>query len=84
MKITESKPYKVMERFPEHREAIQYLFNTDSTFKTLCSDYLRCAKALLFWSKSPLCEAEKRKLEYETLLQELESELLKNIEKQAN
>lgn len=84
MMVSEINPYTVMERFPEHQETIKYLFKNDPDFKTLCSDYLRCAKALRFWSKSPLCEAEKRKLEYETLLQELEVELLENIEKLDN
>ena len=81
MKVTDITPYKVIERFPEYEETITNLFKTDQDFLTLCNDYLRCAKAHEFWKKSDLCEAQKRSEEYETLLQELESEILQNIEK---
>ena len=57
MKITEIKPYAVIERFPEHEETIKQLFKNEYNFKLLCSDYRRCFKALEFWSKSDLSEA---------------------------
>ena len=39
MKITEIKPYAVIERFPEHEETIKQLFKNEYNFKLLCSDY---------------------------------------------
>jgi len=81
MKITEISPYTVMERFPGQGETIKYLFRNNPSFQTLCTDYRRCANALKFWNKSPLCEAPQRRQEYETLLAELESEILQYLEK---
>ena len=79
MKVTEIEPYTVIERFPEHEEAIRRLFKNEDNFKLLCSDYRRCAKALEFWSKSDLCEAPQRRKEYESLLAELEMEISANL-----
>ena len=79
MKITEIKPYAVIERFPEHEETIKQLFKNEYNFKLLCSDYRRCVKALEFWSKSDLSEARQRKEEYKSLLAELEMEVFANL-----
>lgn len=79
MKVTEINPYTVIDHFPEYQQAIKHLFKDNQNFQTLCSDYRRCAKALEIWNKSDLCEAPKRREEYENLLQELESEILENI-----
>ena len=79
MKITEIKPYAVIERFPEHEETIKQLFKNEYNFKLLCSDYRRCFKALEFWSKSDLCESTQRRKEYENLLAELEMEISANL-----
>ena len=84
MKVAEIIPYNVMDRFPTHRETIKQLFYNNPNFQTLCTDYHRCSKALQFWKKSPLCEAPQRRQEYETLLAELESEILQHLEKAAN
>lgn len=81
MKVAEINPYTVMERFPDHKEAIKQLFKSDPLFQTLCSDYRKCAKALLFWNKSGLCEAPQRQREYKKLLSELESEILHYLDK---
>ena len=83
MKVTEISlyinPNTVIERFPEHEEAIMLLFKNNQNFKALCSDYRKCARALEFWSKSDLCEAPQRQKEYQTLLAELEKEIAENL-----
>jgi len=76
MKVIEINPYALYERFPSHREIIKQLFRKDKIFQTLCSDYQKCSKALQHWNKSDLREASQRREEYETLLSELESEIL--------
>lgn len=83
MKITEISPYTVMERFPGYKETVKHLFKNSQNFQTLCSDYRLCAKALQFWTESPIKEAPQRQLEYEALLAELELEILQNIKKVA-
>lgn len=80
MKVSKFNPFTVMERFPSHRETIKQLFRNNPSFQTLCSDYNRCSKAMQFWNKSDLCEAPKRREEYQALLAELEIEILHNIE----
>jgi len=84
MKVAELNPYTVMEIFPSHREAIKKLFKSDPNFQSLCVDYHQCARALEFWSKSDLCEAPKRREEYQTLLLQLESEVLNYLGKDSN
>ncbi len=79
MKVTEIDPSTVIQRFPEHLETIKHLFKKSPNFQTLCSDYRRCANALEFWKKSDRNEAQIRREEYETLLHELESEILGNV-----
>ena len=76
MKVTEINPYALFERFPSHREIIKQLFRKDKTFLSLCTDYQKCRKALHYWDNSDLREAPQRREEYETLLSELESEIL--------
>ena len=80
MKITKIDPIAVIERFPSRRETIKLLLKNDPSFQTLCSDYHQCSNALSFWKKSDLCEAPQRREEYETLLHELESEILMNLD----
>ena len=79
MKVTEINPYTVIERFPEHKETIKHLYKNNPNFQILCSDYRKCVKALKIWTESDLREAPQRRKEYENLLQELESEILKNL-----
>ncbi len=84
MNIAEIKPYAVIKRFPEHRQTIEGLFKNNSSFRTLCSDYLRCSKALGFWAKSGQSEASYRSQEYEALLFELELEIVQIVQSQKN
>ena len=81
MKVIEINPYTVMKRFPSHRETIKHFFRGNRSFQTLCSDYRQCARALHYWNKSDLREALQRREEYETLLHELESEILLILER---
>jgi len=80
MKITEIKPYAVIKRFPEHQKAIEGLFKNNPSFRTLCSDYNRCSKALGFWGESGQDEAPHRRKEYEALLHELEAEIVQIVQ----
>jgi hypothetical protein len=68
--------FQVIRRFPEHREEILRLHNNSELFRTICSDYKKCKKALLYWSSLNSGESSVRREEYEDLLQSLESEII--------
>jgi len=47
----------------------------DPEFLDLCEDYDACVDALRYWAASKGPEAEKRVIEYHTLIKELEEEI---------
>lgn len=75
MPVIQTGLFTVLNRFPERGERIKQLFRIDSSFQSLCEDYLQCREALQYWSKATTSEAPGRRAEYEALLGELDSEL---------
>jgi hypothetical protein len=66
----------VLNRFPEHEEAITRLYRKNESFQILVKDYGRCEEALRHWRTLASGEAPLRAAEYAALLQELEEEVL--------
>jgi hypothetical protein len=68
--------FQVIGRFPEHREEILHFYKNSELFRTTCKDYKKCKKALIYWSSLKSGESSVRRVEYEDLLQSLESEII--------
>jgi hypothetical protein len=66
----------VMDRFPERREVLKRLFESNQSFQSLCGDYEDCLTALRYWRESSLPEALGFRNEFSALLSELEEEIL--------
>jgi hypothetical protein len=79
MAVIQPSVFILFERFPEQKETIKALFRKNESFKTLCEDYHRCAVALQHWNQFLDEDALVRMREYETLLRELEEEILQNV-----
>ena len=79
MPVIPSSVLSVIKRFPEHTAVLQRLFKSDDEFLTLCDDYQMCKEALAYWSNSDSDQAPSRANEYQSLLKELENEILFNV-----
>jgi hypothetical protein len=79
MPVIHSSVFLVMKEFPEHKTAIQGLAKSDEKFLTLCDDYRICKEALAYWNSSESDQAHFRVREYQSLLEELEAEILRNL-----
>jgi len=69
----------VVERFPENREAVRRLFESNQSFQSLCDEYEACLTALRYWRDSSLPEAFDFRNEFSSLLGELEEEILLHL-----
>ncbi len=67
------------EKFHGFKADIMRLLKERDSFRILCEDYLQCRKALQYWNQSDAEEAPLRRREYESLLRELEAEILENL-----
>jgi hypothetical protein len=83
MTVIQPSLFILFERFPELKETIKALFKKNESFRTLCEDYRQCADTLQYWNQSLGEEALVRMREYETLLRELEEEILQNVNESA-
>jgi hypothetical protein len=79
MTVIQPSLFILFDRFPEQKETIKALFKNNESFRTLCEDYRRCADTLQYWNRSLGEDALVRMREYETLLRELEEEILQNV-----
>jgi hypothetical protein len=77
--IMNNYPLLILERFPEKNHLLTHRMATDSEFYTLCQDYEICLKALQYWTASSEPEAGDRRVEYRTLVHELEAELTDDL-----
>ena len=77
---TRRGPYTVVPRFPGQWEKLKRLFEQNTSFRSLCNDHMRCAKALRYWQQSVADEAPARREEYAKILQDLEGEILKSLD----
>ncbi len=72
----------VAERWPEKREALKRLFESNESFQSLCDEYEACLVALRYWRESSLPEAPDLRSEFSSLLSELEEEILEHMDKE--
>jgi len=75
MTVIQRVPFYVIERFPNHKGAINRIFRENETFRTICEDYQICTRALGRWNQSDSEEAPERIEEYKAMLRDLETEL---------
>lgn len=79
MKVIHTHLYTILERFPDHKEAVRVLFNKSEAFRSVCKDYGQCLNALEHWNRSTSGDAPARRQEYAALLEELEAEILQSL-----
>ena len=66
----------ILERFPEKIQTLTLLMAEDPEFLSVCEDYDACIEALRYWAQSNEPEAATRLNEYNTLVRELEEEII--------
>lgn len=79
MSVIHPSLFTVQKRFPDHKDALRQKYRSSKSFRSICKNYQKCAKALKYWAKSEDTDAPAREKEYTVLLQELELEILKNL-----
>jgi len=62
-------------RFPHHHDRVARCLAGDPEFVSICKDYLTCLEAHSHWVCSNAPEADERTMEYQSLIEELESEI---------
>ena len=83
MPVIHPSLFLIMERFPEHKDALREKYRIDENFRDACQNYKKCSEALKYWTNSKDENAPDREKEYSALLQELEQEILKSLEDSA-
>ena len=73
------KLQKILRRFPNKCEIIRRLIAKNPDFRTICEDYGDCINALQYWRQSSASQAEDRVNEYQTLVDELEKEIVEAL-----
>lgn len=68
----------ILNRFPNHKDFINELFNESESFKSLCEDYYDC-KIVLDKSIQISNKTDDIRKEYQILLTEIEEELLERL-----
>jgi hypothetical protein len=63
------------QRFPAHQQAIEALAARDEDFRSLCADFAEAQAALRRWEEPSSAVREKRRAEYQTLVEELAGEI---------
>jgi len=74
------KTHNILERFPEKIHTLTLLMAEDPEFLAICEDYEECVKALRYWVHSNEPEAATRINEYNSLVRELEEEIVRVVE----
>lgn len=69
----------IIKRFPEKSHALTLLMAEDPEFLAICEDYEACVAALSYWTQSSEPEAVTRIDEYNTLVRELEEEIIQVV-----
>ena len=73
------KNLNILERFPEKIHTLTLLMAEDPEFLAVCEDYDACIEALRYWAQSSEPEAATRINEYNTLVRELEEEIVQVV-----
>jgi hypothetical protein len=71
--------FLLLQRFPDHKDALRQMYHASESFQSICYHYQKCSDAVRYWAKSKLPEAPDRYREYMILLQELELEILNTL-----
>ena len=80
MRVIHPGLFLVMKHFPNRKSDLRQMYRSSESFRALCQNYQKCAKAMNYWEKSKKEEAPDRLREYTALLQELELEIMDNLE----
>ena len=67
--------FLIKKRYQDNKDILRRLYLEDTTFKSICDDYQKCAEALEYWNRSTLEKAPMRVKEYSALSAELEEEI---------
>ena len=78
----ESPFAQVIKQFKGWESCIEHSCNNNSEFRSLCEDYVVCARALENWQASDATVAVQRQKEYAEWLAELEQEIRSWLEQQ--
>jgi len=73
------KSHYILERFPEKIHTLKLIMAEDPEFLSVCEDYDACIEALRYWARSNKPEAATRINEYNTLVRELEEEIIQVV-----
>ena len=68
MTVIQKVPFSIIERFPNHQDAISRIFRENETFRTICEDYQLCTRTLAHWNQLDSGEAPERIEEYKAVL----------------
>ena len=79
MTVIQPGLFLLMQCFPNKKDVLRYRYLNSKSFQSICKDYQKCSDALAYWAKSELENAPDLHREYCELLQELESEILKDL-----
>ena len=66
---------RIANRFDVEERELERVLTEDPTFRTLCWEYVMCAKALIHWRDSDTEVASARGAEYSAMLDELTAEI---------
>ena len=73
---------KMYERFPEHTDLINELYEESETFRTLCEDYVDCQSVVERLRYNMNMVKRNTLDEYEQLSGELEAEIISRIDRE--
>lgn len=73
------KTHHVLERLPQHGQAIRQRMMVDREFRSLCDDYDDALDALRRWQASEDRHREERVDEFRALVGDLEQEILREL-----
>lgn len=81
MTIIQPGLFLIMQRFPDRKDMLRHRFLSSESFQSICEDYQRCSEALIYWAKSQHEKAPDLYREYLELLHEMESYIIKSLDK---
>ncbi len=81
MTVIQPGLFLIMQRFPDRKDVLRHRFLSSESFQSICKDYHRCSDALAYWAKSEHEKAQDLYREYLGLLHEMESDIIKSLDK---
>ncbi len=80
MAVIHSGLFLIMKRFPDRKDALLQMYRISESFHSICANYQECFEALRYWAESEHETAPERHREYESLLHELEQDILQSLD----